>query len=98
MVKISQIIMGKITYTKEKQTTRVPKEILQTFQPTGKSDYTKITKEPKYATQINDLRMKYTNIEPEHYIAEAKNNGFRTLTITDEDYTNLGAKWDEIPA
>ena len=98
MVKISQINFGKVDYTKSKQTTRVPKEQIQTFQTNKKTDYTTITKENTYATKISDLNTKFENIKNEKYILEAKNNGFKTLIVSDEDYANFGTKWDEIPA
>lgn len=95
MVKISQIAFGKVDFTRTNTTTRVPKTAIQTFQTHNKTDYTTIVKENKYAAQIEGLKTKFEDIEPEYYVNEAANNGFRMLVVSDSDYKNFGARWDE---
>jgi len=96
MVKISQITFGKVDYTRTNQTTRVPKTAVQTFKTENKTDYTTIVKEHRYTAELDALKAKFEGIDPQEYVADAKNNGFKMLVVTDADYAQYGAKWDDL--
>ena len=57
-------------------------------------NYTTIERHSKYAENITELVNKFNGINPEEYLEEAKHNGYKTLTITQEDYEKFGKLWD----
>lgn len=91
-INILNVVLGKVDYANTNKTTFVPKNTVQTFNVTQKNDYTKITRDNHYVT---DLQAKYAGIDAEEYLIAAKNNGSKTLCVTDEDFNNYGVAWDK---
>lgn len=90
-MEILKAVLGKVDYLNTNKTTLVPKTSIQTFNTVQHNDYTKITRDNSYVT---DLKAKYSGIDADVYLQEAKNNGAKTLCVTDDDFNNYGVAWD----
>lgn len=95
VMKIFNMAFGKVNPAKTNMTTFVPKTVVQIFQNMQKTYYTVVKTDNNYTAKINALKTKFTGIDAEQYLAEAKTNGNRILQISDSDFETYGKPWDK---